>query len=62
MKTLALDDGDWSTSHPDRFTLGERSSGIRWIGGWEGLRDGADAAAKSKNPFPSPTGNRVPLI
>jgi hypothetical protein len=33
----ALDGGEWSASHPDRFTLGE------WIGGWVNPRTGLDA-------------------
>jgi hypothetical protein len=32
--TSALDGGEWSASHPDRFTLKERSPGTHWIGGW----------------------------
>jgi hypothetical protein len=28
--------GEWSASSPCRFTLGERASGTRWIGGWVG--------------------------
>jgi hypothetical protein len=29
----ALDGGEWSASHPGRFTPGERAPGTHWIGG-----------------------------
>jgi hypothetical protein len=35
----ALDGGDWSASHPGRFTPGERAPGTHWIEGWVGLRE-----------------------
>jgi hypothetical protein len=44
--TLALD-GEWSVSRHGRFTLNERASIIRWIGGWVGLRAGLDAVEKT---------------
>jgi hypothetical protein len=34
--------GEWSTSRPGRFTLGERAPGTHWIGGWVDLRAGLD--------------------
>jgi hypothetical protein len=48
----ALDGGEWSASRPGRFTLGERASSIRWIGGWVGPRDALDAVAEKKYPCP----------
>jgi hypothetical protein len=27
--------GEWATSHPSCFTLGEIASSIQWTGGWE---------------------------
>jgi hypothetical protein len=30
----ALARGEWSASCPGRFTPGERTTGIQWIGGW----------------------------
>jgi hypothetical protein len=36
--TLALDGGEWSASHPGRFTLKERVPGTHRIGGWAGPR------------------------
>jgi len=35
---LVLDRGEWSASHPGRFTPGERAPGTHWIGGWMGPR------------------------
>jgi hypothetical protein len=37
---LALDGGEWSVSHPCRFTPGETASGTDCIGGWVGPRAG----------------------
>jgi hypothetical protein len=38
--TSALVGGEWSASHPDRFTIRERPSGTHWIGGWVDPRPG----------------------
>jgi hypothetical protein len=46
--TLALDGGEWSPSLPSRFTLGERSPGTHWMGGWLDPRAGLDAMEKRK--------------
>jgi hypothetical protein len=35
---LALDEGEWSVSHPGCFTPRERALGIRWKGSWVGVR------------------------
>jgi hypothetical protein len=32
--TLALDGGEWSASHPCRFTPAETAPLTHWIGGW----------------------------
>jgi hypothetical protein len=40
--TLALDGGEWSTSHSSRFTL-EGAPGTHWIGGWVGPKASLDA-------------------
>jgi hypothetical protein len=44
--TSALDEGEWSTSRPGRFTPGERAPGTHWIGGWVDLRAGLDDLEK----------------
>jgi hypothetical protein len=41
--TSALDGGEWSASHPGRFTPRERAPGTHWIGGWVGPRTCVDA-------------------
>jgi hypothetical protein len=46
--TSALVGGEWSTSRPGSFTLGERSPGTHWIGGWVNLRAGLDDVEKRK--------------
>jgi hypothetical protein len=38
----ALDGGEWSALHPNRFTRGERAPGTHWIGGWVDPRAGLD--------------------
>jgi hypothetical protein len=48
--TSALDGGEWSASRPGRFAPRKRTSGIRWIGGWVGLRAGLDTVVKRKFP------------
>jgi hypothetical protein len=32
--TSELAGGEWSASHPGRFTPGKRTPGAHWIGGW----------------------------
>jgi hypothetical protein len=46
--TSALLGGEWSDSHPARFTQGERAPGTHWIGGWVGPRTGLDHVEKRK--------------
>jgi hypothetical protein len=38
----ALVGGEWSHSHPGRFTSAERGRGILWLGGWVRVRAGLD--------------------
>jgi hypothetical protein len=46
--TSALDGGEWSASHPCRFTPGERVPGTHCTGGWVGPRGGLDAVERKK--------------
>jgi hypothetical protein len=46
--TSALVGGEWSTSHPGRFTPEERAPGTHWIGCWVDLRAGLDDLEKRK--------------
>jgi hypothetical protein len=39
----ALNGGEWSASHPSRFTPRKGALGSHWIGGWVGPRAGLDA-------------------
>jgi hypothetical protein len=39
---MALVGGEWSASHPGRFTPKERALSTDWIGGLEGLITGLD--------------------
>jgi hypothetical protein len=48
--TLALDESEWSASHPGHFTSREITPGTHWIGG---PRAGLDAVAKRKSPTPA---------
>jgi hypothetical protein len=50
--TSAVDGDEWSASRPGRFTLGERTSGTHFIGGWASPRAGLDAVMKRKIPSP----------
>jgi hypothetical protein len=43
--TSALDGGELSASHPNRFTPRERAPGTHWIGGCVDLRAVLDAVA-----------------
>jgi hypothetical protein len=40
--------GEWSASHPGRFTPGERAPGTNWIGGQVVPRTGLDDVEKRK--------------
>jgi hypothetical protein len=46
--TSTLDGGEWSASHPGRFTPRKRAPGTHWIGGWVGPRAGLDDVEKRK--------------
>jgi hypothetical protein len=46
-----LDGGEWSASHPGRFTSGERVPGTHWIGGWVDSRAGLDDVGREQS-FP----------
>jgi hypothetical protein len=46
--TSAVVGGEWSASHPGRFTPGERAYGTHWIGGWLDPRAGLDDMEKRK--------------
>jgi hypothetical protein len=41
--TSALVGGEWSASHPGRFTPGEGAPGTNWIGNWVGPRASMDS-------------------
>jgi len=58
--TLALDGGEWSASRVCRFTPGEISPGIHWIGGWVGSKSRAGRGGEEKK-SPCPVRNRTPL-
>jgi hypothetical protein len=50
--TSALDGGEWSASHPGRFTLTERIPRTHWIGDWVGhSRSGRDGEEKNSQPL-----------
>jgi hypothetical protein len=44
--TLVLDGGEWSTSCPSHFTLGETVPCTHYIGGWVGPTTGLDTVVK----------------
>jgi hypothetical protein len=52
--TSTLDGGEWSVSHPGRFTPRVRAPVTYWIGGWVGPRPGLDAVSKRKEITASP--------
>jgi hypothetical protein len=61
--TSALDGGEWSASHPGRFTARERAPGSHWIGGWVGPRAVLDAVVKRKIPSSCRESNlRIPIL
>jgi hypothetical protein len=45
---LALAGGEWSASHPGRFTPGDKAPGTRWIGGWVDTRTSLDDVENRK--------------
>jgi hypothetical protein len=53
--TRALAGGEWSTSHPGRFTPGERAPGTNWIGGLADPRDDLDDREKILDPIKTRT-------
>jgi hypothetical protein len=59
---LPLVGGEWSTSHPGRFTPEERVSGTHWIGGWVDLRAGLDDLEKTKFLRPYRDSNSDPSV
>jgi hypothetical protein len=44
----ALVGGEWSASHPDHFTPGERTPDTHWIGAWVDPIGGLDIVEKRK--------------
>jgi hypothetical protein len=51
--TSALVAGEWSASHPGRFTPGERASATHWVGGQVGPRAGVnDKERREIQPLP----------
>jgi hypothetical protein len=57
--TSELDGGEWSVSHPCRFTPRERAPGIHCIGRW--VSPGASVGSEEKNSQPVP-GLEPPII
>jgi hypothetical protein len=43
--TSVLDGGEWSASHPGRFTPREGAADTHWIGGWVGPRSDLDTVS-----------------
>jgi hypothetical protein len=61
--TSALDGGEWSASHPGRFTPKETAPDTHWIGGWVGPRTVLDAVVKRKIPSPRQESKpRTPIV
>jgi hypothetical protein len=58
--TLALAGGEWSASHPGRFTPAERASGTHCIGGSVDPRAGMDGLEKRKFLHPPGLGTPTP--
>jgi hypothetical protein len=56
----ALDGGEWSVSHPGRFTPRVKAAGTHWIGGWVVPRVGLDAVVRRKRIPSSPFRNLNP--
>jgi hypothetical protein len=52
--TSALARGEWSASHPGRFTPEERAPGTLCIGGW------VDSRRRGEEKILDPTGTRTP--
>jgi hypothetical protein len=51
--STAMDDGEWSSSRPDRLTSGERTPDTHFVGDLMGPRASLDVAAKRKSPTPA---------
>jgi hypothetical protein len=61
--TSALNEGEWSASHPGRFTPSERDPSTHWIRGCVAPRAGLDAVVKWKIPNPRRESNlRAPIV
>jgi len=59
--TSALDEGEWLASRPG-YLNPAKNPGTHWIGGWVSPRADLDAVPMRKSPFPTPAGNRNPVI
>jgi hypothetical protein len=46
--TSEIVEREWSASLSGRFTLGERTPGTHWIGGWVNPRGGLDVVERRK--------------
>jgi hypothetical protein len=57
---LALDGTEWSVSRPGRFTPGERTPSILYIGGWMDPQSVQTRQLRDK--FLVPAGNRTPAV
>jgi hypothetical protein len=51
--TWTLDEGEWTASHTDRYTPGERTAASHWIGDRVGPRAGLDSMARIEPQSPS---------
>jgi hypothetical protein len=61
--TSALGGGEWSASHPSRFTPRVRAPGTHWIRAWVDPRTILDAVVKRKIPSPRRESNpRTPIV
>jgi hypothetical protein len=59
----ALNGGEWSASHPGRFTPRERAPGTHCIGGWVGPIAVLDAVVKRKILSPRRESNpKTPIV
>jgi hypothetical protein len=47
--TSALDGGEWSAPHPDRFAPIEIAAHNHWLGGWEGPKTVCKAWRREKS-------------
>jgi hypothetical protein len=61
--TSAPDGGEWSASHPGRFTPRERAPGTHLIGEWVSPRAVLDAVVERKIPSPRRESySRTPIV